>query len=79
MASQKHCLDETFLLSNPIYMDMYKNTKDKNIILEAILLFVTYSLVKVKKFPKSWTLENQNLKLAVCLENIEKSKLNTFR
>ena len=28
------------------------------------------------KFPKSWTLENQNLKLAVCLQNIKKSKFN---
>ena len=28
------------------------------------------------KFPKSWTLENQNLKLAVCLQIIKKSKLN---
>ena len=28
------------------------------------------------KFPKSWTLENQNLKLAVCLQNIKNSKIN---
>ena len=28
------------------------------------------------KFPKSWTLENQNLKLAVCLQIIKKSKFN---
>ena len=28
------------------------------------------------KFPKSWTSENQNLKLAVCLQNIKNSKLN---
>ena len=28
------------------------------------------------KFQKSWTLENQNLKLAVCLQNIKNSKLN---
>ena len=25
-------------------------------------------------FPKSWTLENQNFKLAVCLQNIKNSK-----
>ena len=28
------------------------------------------------KFPKSWILENQNLKLAVCFQNIKNSKLN---
>ena len=28
------------------------------------------------KFPKSSTLENQNLKLGVCFQNIENSKLN---
>ena len=28
------------------------------------------------KFPKSWTLENQNLKRAVCLQNIKNSKFN---
>ena len=28
------------------------------------------------KFPKSRTLENQNLKLAVCLQNIKNFKLN---
>ena len=28
------------------------------------------------KFPKFWTLEIQNLKLAVCLQNIKNSKLN---
>ena len=28
------------------------------------------------KFPKSWTLENQYLKPAVCLQNIKNSKLN---
>ena len=28
------------------------------------------------KFPISWTLENQNSKLAVCLQNIKNSKLN---
>ena len=28
------------------------------------------------KIPKSWTLENQNLKLAVCFQNIKKSKFN---
>ena len=28
------------------------------------------------KFPKSWTLENQNLKLAVCLQIIKNSKFN---
>ena len=27
------------------------------------------------KFPKSWILENQNLKLAVCLQNIKNFKL----
>ena len=29
-----------------------------------------------KKFPKSGTLENQNLELVVCLQNITVSKLN---
>ena len=28
------------------------------------------------KFPKSWTLENQNFKLNVCLQNIKNSKFN---
>ena len=28
------------------------------------------------KFPKSLSLENQNLKLAICLQNSKKSKLN---
>ena len=28
------------------------------------------------KFPKPWTLENQNLKLAVCLQNIKNSKFD---
>ena len=31
---------------------------------------------KSSKFPKSWTLDNQNLKLAVCFQFIKKSKLN---
>ena len=31
---------------------------------------------EISKFPKSWNLENQNIKLAVCLQNIKHSKLN---
>ena len=34
------------------------------------------SMGENSKFPKSWTLENHNLKIAVCLQIIKNSKFN---
>ena len=43
-----------------------------------MVCFVAFSghMCESSKFPKSETLENQNLKLAVCLQNIESSMFN---
>ena len=40
------------------------------------LLWWINSMGESSKFHKSWTLENQNLKFALCLQNIKNSKLN---
>ena len=40
------------------------------------VIHVVICMVKYSKFLNSWTLKNQNFKLAVCLQNIINAKLN---